>query len=176
QARSDFEILNQLCAVLAGTPAYTDAAATFAEIAASVPAYQGMTLDALGDDGVVHEASGTSKFVAVTGAPVAAEAGKLALVTGSALNHCGTLSRFGEGPMYVCPEGYVELGREDASSLGIKEGDQVTVKSAGAEIRLKAKVGSRLPKGVVFAPYHFGDQSVNNLSTGAAVTWVSIGK
>ena len=98
------------------------------------------------------------------------------LVTGSALNHCGTLSRFGEGPMYVCPEGYLELGREDARSLGIKEGDKITVKSTAGEVSLTAKVGGRLPQGVVFAPYHFGDQSINNLSTGAAVTWVSIGK
>ena len=176
QARSDFEVLNQLCAVLNGSPAYTDAAAVFAEIAATVPAYQGLTLAGLGDSGAVYPVAGSPKFVAVADTAVAAEPGKLALVTGSALNHCGTLSRFGEGPMYVCPEGYVELGRDDAKALDIKEGDQVTVKSAAGEARLKAKVGSRLPQGVVFAPYHFGEQSVNNLSTGAPVTWVSIVK
>ncbi len=175
-ARSDFEILSQLCAALAGAPVYTDAAAVFAEIAATVPAYKGLSLAGLGDAGAVYGVSGTPRFAAVDGAAVAAEPGKLALMTGSALNHCGTLSRFGEGPMYVCPEGYVEFGREDAKGLGIKEGDQVTVKSAAGEVRLKAKVGSRLPQGVVFAPYHFGEQSVNNLSTGAPVTWVSIGK
>jgi NADH-quinone oxidoreductase subunit G len=175
-SRSDFEVLNQLSAVLGGSPAFIDAAAVFAEIAATVPAYQGLTLAGLGDSGAVYQVAGTPRFIPVTGAAVAAEPGKLALVTGSALNHCGTLSRFGEGPMYVCPEGYVELGREDAKGLGITDGDQVTVKSAAGEVRLKVKVGSRLPQGVVFAPYHFGDQSVNNLSTGAAVTWVSIGK
>lgn len=175
-SRSDFEILSHLCASLGGSPSYTDTAAVFAEIAATVPAYQGLTLAGLGDDGIVYQVSGSPRFVAVGGAMTAAEPGKLALVTGSALNHCGTLSRFGEGPMYVCPEGYVELGREDAQGLGVKEGDLVTVKSAAGEIRLKAKVGVRLPQGVAFAPYHFGDQSVNTLSTGAAVTWVSIGK
>ena len=176
QSRSDFEVLIHLSSVLCGAPAYADAAAAFAEIAATVPGYQGLTPAGLGDNGAVYPVAGTARFVAVAGAAVAAEPGKLALVTGSALNHCGTLSRYGEGPMYVCPEGYVELGREDAKGLGIKEGEQVTVKSAAGEVRLKAKVGSRMPKGVVFAPYHFGDQSVNNLSTGAAVTWVSIGK
>jgi NADH-quinone oxidoreductase chain G len=175
-SRSDFDILNQLSAVLGGSPAYIDSAAVFAEIAATVPAYQGITLAGLGDAGAVYQVAGTPRFIPVTGAAVAAEPGKLALVTGSALNHCGTLSRFGEGPMYVCPEGYVELGREDAKGLGITDGDKVTVKSAAGEVRLTAKVGSRLPQGVVFAPYHFGDQSVNSLSTGAAVTWVSIGK
>jgi NADH-quinone oxidoreductase subunit G len=175
-ARSDFEILNHLCAVLGGGPAYTDPCAVFAEIAAKIPAYQGLELASLGDEGVVYPVSGTPRFVPVAGQAVAAELGKFALVTGSALNHCGTLSRFGEGPMYVCPEGYLELGREDARSLGIKEGDKLTVKSAAGEVSLTAKVGGRMPQGVVFAPYHFGDQSINNLSTGAAVTWVSIGK
>jgi anaerobic selenocysteine-containing dehydrogenase len=78
--------------------------------------------------------------------------------------------------MLVCPEGYLELGRDDARSLGIAEGDRVTVKSAAGEIKLTARVGTRMPQGVVFAPYHFGEPSLNTLSTGAPVTWVSIGK
>jgi NADH-quinone oxidoreductase chain G len=176
QSRSDFEILNQLTAVLAGSPAYTDTAAVFAEMSASVPSYHGLTLAGLGDAGTVYTVAGIPRFVPVAGAAAASEQGKFALLTGSALNHCGTLSRFGEGPMFVCPEGYLELGRDDARTLGIKEGDRLTVTSATGEIKLSAKVGSRLPQGVVFAPYHFGDQSVNNLSTGAAITWVSIGK
>jgi NADH-quinone oxidoreductase subunit G len=175
-AKSDFEIFNQLCGALACATAYADPASVFAEIAATVPAYKGLAGTGLGDTGAIYPVAGTARFVPVGGAAVAAEPGKFALVTGSALNHCGTLSRFGEGPMLVCPEGYLELGRDDAKSLGINEGDQLTVKSASGEIKLKAKVGARLPQGVVFAPYHFGEQSVNNLSTGAPVTWVSIGK
>ncbi|HEY6871755.1 MAG TPA: molybdopterin-dependent oxidoreductase [Geobacteraceae bacterium] len=175
QARSDFDILSQLCGAL-GAARYTDPAAVFAEIAATVPAYKGLTLAGLGDAGAVYPVAGAPRFVPVAGATAAAEPGKFALVTGSALNHCGTLSRYGEGPMLVCPEGYLELGRDDAKALGISDGDQVAVKSATGEIRLKAKVGTRMPQGVVFAPYHFGEQSINSLSTGAPVTWVSIGK
>ena len=70
----------------------------------------------------------------------------------------------------------LDLGREDAKGLGIAEGDQLTVTSAAGEIKLEAKVGTRMPRGVVFAPYHFGEASVNTLATGAPVTWVSIGK
>jgi len=176
QAKSDFDIVNQLCGALGCATAYADPASVFAEIAATIPAYKGLTSAGLGDTGAICPAAGTARFVPVAGAAVAAEPGKFALLTGSALNHCGTLSRFGEGPMLVCPEGYLELGRDDAKSLGINEGDQLTVKSPSGEIRLKAKVGTRLPQGVVFAPYHFGEQSVNSLSTGAPVTWISIGK
>ena len=66
--------------------------------------------------------------------------------------------------------------QEDAKALSIADGDQVTVKASTGELRLKAKVGTRLPQGVVFAPYHFGEQSLNTIATGSAVTWVSISK
>jgi predicted molibdopterin-dependent oxidoreductase YjgC len=114
--------------------------------------------------------------VPVSASPTVQESGKFALVTGSALNHCGTLSIYGEGPMLVCPEAFIELNREDAKSLSVKDGDEVFVKSSTGELRLQAKVGSRLPKGVVFAPYHFADASINTVTTGTAVTWVSVGK
>ena len=78
--------------------------------------------------------------------------------------------------MFVCPEGYVELSREDAAGSKIVDGDQLKVVSATGSITLKAKVGSRLPKGVLFAPYHFAEASINNLTNGAAVTWVTISK
>jgi NADH-quinone oxidoreductase subunit G len=175
QSRSDFEILNSLYAALSGREPYADACQAFAEIAATVPGYAGLTLAALGD-GVIRPAEIKPRLVVTAAAPLAAEPGKLALVTGSALNHCGTLSRFGEGPMYVCPEGYIELGREDARALKIADADQVTVTSAAGAVKLKAKVGGRLPQGVVFAPYHFGEQSINTLTSGAPVTWVSISK
>ncbi|RQW77329.1 MAG: NADH-quinone oxidoreductase subunit G, partial [Geobacter sp.] len=174
-SRSDFDVFNQLSSALGGAPISADPETVFAAISAAVTAYRGLSFTSLGD-GAVYEVSGAAKFVPVAGASVTMEEGKLALVTGSALNHCGTLSRYGEGPMLVCPEGYLELGREDARKLGIAEDDRIKVTSAAGEIVLKAKVGSRMPQGVVFAPYHFGEQSVNNLSTGAPVTWVSIGK
>jgi NADH-quinone oxidoreductase chain G len=175
-ARSDFEVLNALYAKLSGLEPYAGAEQVFAEIAATIPGYGGLTLAALGDTGVVRPVENDPRLVAVSAAPAVGEAGKLALVTGSALNHCGTLSRFGEGPMYVCPEGYVELGREDAKSLKVADGEYVTVKSAVGAVKLKAKVGNRLPLGVVFAPYHFGEESINTLTSGGPVTWVSISK
>jgi predicted molibdopterin-dependent oxidoreductase YjgC len=78
--------------------------------------------------------------------------------------------------MLVCPEAFLELNREDAKALAVKDGEEVLVKSATGELRLKAKVGSRLPQGVVFAPYHFANASINTVTTGSAVTWVTVGK
>ncbi|GAM11232.1 NADPH-Fe(3+) oxidoreductase subunit alpha [Geobacter sp. OR-1] len=176
ESRSDFRILNDLYNAVSGQPAFTDVKAAFQELSGTVAGYAGLSYDTLGDEGSVRPVSGTATFVPVAAAAPATESGKLALVTGSALNHSGTLSVYGEGPMLVCPEAYVELNREDAKSLSISDGDQVAIKSSTGELRLKAKVGSRLPKGVVFAPYHFADASINTVTAGSAVTFVTIGK
>jgi formate dehydrogenase major subunit/NADH-quinone oxidoreductase subunit G len=174
-SKSDFEILNTLNAALGGG-SYPDQEAVFTEIAASIPHYQGLTLAALADVGAVLPVTITPTLVPVAAKGCGAIEGRLALVTGSALYHNGTMSRFGEGPMYVCPEGYAELSTADALSLKIVEGDMVTLSSTTGSVSLLAKVGKRLPTGVVFAPYHFGESSINTLTDGSAVTWVSVGK
>ncbi|BBA68886.1 molybdopterin-dependent oxidoreductase [Geobacter sulfurreducens] len=174
--RSDFDILNMLHAKLTGQAAYTNQKAAFADLAAATPGYAGLTLEGLGDAGAVRANNCTASFVPVAADTVTTEAGKFALLTGSALNHSGTLSLYGEGPMLVCPEGYLELNKDDAAKLSITEGDTVTVKSATGELRLKAKVGTRLPQGVAFAPYHFAEASINSLTGATAITWVTISK
>jgi formate dehydrogenase major subunit/NADH-quinone oxidoreductase subunit G len=109
-------------------------------------------------------------------APFSAEAGKLALVTGSALYHNGTLSEYGEGPMHVCPENYVELSRADAAQYKIAEGDVVTVSSSSGSLKLKAIITPRMPAGVVFSPYHFSAAPINTIWSGAPVTSVTVTK
>ncbi|WP_306534403.1 molybdopterin-dependent oxidoreductase [Geobacter sp.] len=174
-ARSDFEIFSDLYSSLGGeVPKGLDA--TFNEIAAEVPSYSGLTLEKLGENGSVYPVTNKPRFMPVVGSAQESTAGAMALVTGSALNHCGTLSLYGEGPMYVCPEGYIELNNGDATKLGVEEGQSVTVRSSVGEVKLKAKVSMRLPAGVVFSPYHFSDMSINGITDGASVTWVTISK
>jgi anaerobic selenocysteine-containing dehydrogenase len=86
------------------------------------------------------------------------------------------MSQYGEGPMLVCPEGYVEFGRSDAKKLALADDDKVTVTSAAGSVTLPVKLGIRLSEGVLFAPYHFGVNSINTVATGAPVTWVSVAK
>ncbi len=78
--------------------------------------------------------------------------------------------------MAVCPEPYLELCREDAAGLKVVDGDVVKVAGNGAELTLKVKVDKRLPKGVVFAPYHFAEAKVNRLYKGEAVIPVKVTK
>jgi predicted molibdopterin-dependent oxidoreductase YjgC len=74
------------------------------------------------------------------------------------------------------PEPYIEFGAEDATELALKEGETVSVKGNGAELRLKVKLGKRLPKGLVFVPYHFGDAGVNQIYRGESSVPVEISK
>ena len=175
QSRSDFDILAALITKLGGqAPAAPEA--VFDEIAASTVGYTGMSYAGLGDDGTFAHVVVKPALVASKAATVATEAGKLALVTGSALYHNGSLSQYGEGPMYVCPEGYLEISRGDAAKQKIANDDLLNVTSASGSIQLKARISPRMPDGVVFAPYHFAVESVNRVWSGAPVTWVTLAK
>lgn len=176
ESRGDGEILAALIASISGSAVKASTETLLQEIAATVPGYTGITFDNLGDDGRVYPVSLSPSLVPATISEPAREEGKYALLVGNALYHCGTMSRFGEGPMLVCPEQYIELGRSDAAKLGVKEGDQLTVKSAAGELKLPVKVGLRLPEGVVFAPYHFDQNSINSIATGSPVTYVALSK
>ena len=175
QSRSDFEILSILIAKMGGQAAASPAA-VFAEIVASTPGYAGMTYAGLGEEGAFAPVEIKPALVAVKAPAIASEPGKFALVTGSALYHNGTLSQYGEGPMYVCPEGYVELSRSDAAKLNVLENDLLTVASGTGSVKLKAKVSLRLPAGVLFTPHHFASATINQIWSGAPVTWVTLAK
>ncbi len=172
QSRSDREIFADLIAAISGEKVESDPALLFMQIAP----YASVDYASLGENGTICPVTVTPKLVAVAAEAPAAEETKYALLTGSALYHCGTMSQYGEGPMLVCPETYIELGRVDAGKLGVAEGDKLTVKSATGALSLAVKVGTRMPEGVVFSPYHFASASINTIASGKPVTWVSLSK
>jgi NADH-quinone oxidoreductase subunit G len=174
--RTDFEVFSELITLLGGLTPSTPAA-QFDEIAAKTPGYLGLNHVSLQKEGAFAAVAMTPALVVPqTTTPLVADAGKLALVTGSVLYHSGTLSQYGEGPMHVCPEGYIELSRTDASAHKISENDLITVSSATGSVQLKAKVSLRMPAGVVFAPYHFTAAPINAIWSGSPVTLVTLAK
>jgi predicted molibdopterin-dependent oxidoreductase YjgC len=178
EARTDGAIFSAISEKLGSSLVFTGPAAIFAEIGKDVPAYAEFNFNEIGPQGVVWGGEtvqpASRKLVAVGGGE--AVEGDFKLVTGSALYHSGTVSTKANGPMAVCPEPYLELCREDASALKVAEGDMVKVSGNGVELKLKAKVDIRLPKGVVFAPYHFAEAQVNRLYKGEAVVAVKVSK
>jgi predicted molibdopterin-dependent oxidoreductase YjgC len=178
EARTDSAILTALASKLGNSLAFTGPAAIFAEIAKDVPSYAAVDFNAIGPQGVVWGGEtlqpASRRLLAVAGG--AAVEGQFKLVTGSALYHSGTVSTKAKGTTAVLSEAYLELCREDAAELKVADGDLVKVSGNGAELQLKVKVGNRLPKGVVFAPYHFAEAQVNRLYKGEAVVPVTLTK
>ncbi len=177
QAKSDFAIFQALLSAL-GATAPADEAAAFAELSAATSGYEMVSLDMVGDQGYVWGSDNLApemrNLVAVAGGK-AIEA-KYQLVVGSSLYHSGTTSLHAKGPMAVVAEPYIEFGREDAAELKVVDGDLVKIKAAGGVISAKAKVDRRLPKGVLFAPYHFGALDLNRIYHGQAAIAVEVSK
>ncbi|KIH77611.1 NADH-quinone oxidoreductase subunit G [Geoalkalibacter ferrihydriticus] len=178
EARSDLAIFSMLAGRMGDPLSFTGPHAVFAEITATVPEYKGIDFNGIGPQGVVwggeRLAPARRKLVAVKGGePLAA---RFQMITGSALYHSGTLSARAQGPLAAMPESYVEFAYEDAAELGIKDNETVSLKGNGEELRLKAKVGKRLQRGVVFVPYHFAGAGVNRIYHGEAAVAVEVSK
>jgi NADH-quinone oxidoreductase chain G len=178
EARADGAIFAALASKLGSSLSFAGPAAIFTEIGKSVPAYAEFNFNEIGPQGVVwggETLQPACRNLVIAGAGETVE-GDFKLVTGSALYHSGTVSTKAKGPMAVLAEPYVELGREDAKALKVVDGDVVKIASDGTELKLKVKVGNRLPKGVIFAPYHFAEAQLNRLYKGEAVLAVKVSK
>ncbi len=168
QSRTEFTVYGDLIRALGG-----QAPTTPADAFAQIPAYAGIEYAALADDGAFAPVAVKPALVLPVAAATQVEAGKIALLTGAALYHCGTMSHYGEGTVAACPEGYLELSYADAARLQIADGVEVTVASNEGSITLQARISLRMPEGVAFAPYHF---AINQVWSGAVVTSVTVSK
>lgn len=171
QSRPEFEVYGDLIRTLGG-----QAAVSPAEAFAGIAAYAPISYADLSADGAFVPVTIIPRLVVPVVGAGSVEAGKLAFLSGAALYHCGTLSQYGEGPLAVCPEGYLEVSRQDATLHKLADDDEVTVTSAAGSIKLKVRVSLRMPAGVVFSPYHFRANPINRMWSGAAVTGVTISK
>ncbi len=80
--------------------------------------------------------------------------------------HTGTMTRKIEGFNELVPGAFVEMNEEDASQMGVKDGDCVVVESRRGAIKIKVKIAG-IKKGVVFIPFHFAESAANVLTIDA---------
>jgi formate dehydrogenase alpha subunit len=150
------------------------------------PSYGGISCDRLGDDGlqwpcpsedhpgtcILHTNTfvrGKGRFMPLKYTPPAEMPDAdypLVLSTGRSLYHfhTGTMTRKVTGLNAIEPEAVVEINPDDASQLGIAQGDKVKVGSRRGEVVTKAKVTEALPPGVVFMTFHFAESAANVLT------------
>ncbi|MFH1210733.1 MAG: molybdopterin-dependent oxidoreductase [archaeon] len=63
----------------------------------------------------------------------------------------------------LSPEAHCLISKEDSIKLGIKDGQEIELKSRVGKIRIKAKISYKVPEGLLVAPYHFKQTLINKL-------------
>ncbi|GAI20083.1 unnamed protein product, partial [marine sediment metagenome] len=93
----------------------------------------------------------------------------LLLTTGRNLLHfhTGTMTRKVKGLNILMDEELVEINPQDASALGIVDGEMIKVISRRGAVVAKARVTDASPVGVVFMTFHFAESHTNQLTSPA---------
>ena len=87
------------------------------------------------------------------------------LSTGRVLYHWSGSTMTGRSKLEeIYPEATCEIHPEDATDLQIETGDWVEVSSRRGNIKLRALVTGRSPRGTVFIPFHFAEAAANALT------------
>ena len=163
-ALPDWAIIQKLSHGIGYPMDYSHPGAIMREIASLVPQYKEVTYERLGRKGIQWSSTdGTPSFASFSlNKGETPKPGNFTLITGTAFFHSGTLST-NSGLNVLGGKAWVEINHEDAETLGVNEGDQVTISSSGKALSASVKVSSAVPRGVVFVPNNFRDAKVNQL-------------
>lgn len=81
--------------------------------------------------------------------------------------HTGTMSRNSPSLEREINECFLEMNPEDASEIGISEGDLVLVESRRGSVSTKVKIVRNIERKTVFMPFHFLESRTNMLTNPA---------
>ncbi len=190
-SRPDIEILFDLSARLGYAMPHKDSSDVMDEIAELTPALHGVSHARLGTQGLqwpvpTKEHPGTpvlfeEKFATKSGrgklfpvewippGEIASDAFPFILITGRQLAHynSGTQTRR-TGNVVLQGEDLLEINPDDATRLGIHEGDFVEIESARGKVETHARVTVRVAPGNVFLSFHFPAVKTNLLTSAHA--------
>jgi formate dehydrogenase major subunit len=190
EARADFEIIADLSKRMGYDMGEVTPASIMDEVAGLTPHYGGYSharLDALPEGESLHwpcpdsEHPGTpilhtKQFTRGKGwfcpaqyqapAEVADSEYPLILTTGRVLwqYHTGTMTRRSEGINEIDPHGKCWISPSDAEEYGVTSGKDVVVSTRRGDIDIEAMVTPRMPKGVIFVPFHYAEAAANTLT------------
>jgi NADH-quinone oxidoreductase subunit G len=178
QAAPDWMILDHLSTRMGVNPPYASDKAITAEITRAVPLYEGLTWEALGDQGVQWDASRVRPQPVYRKAeqlPLpAASDGELALVTGAVTYDGGTMFYHGATmPKLAFPTAVV-LNPADAARTQIEEGAPVMVRSAHGDLRLAVKLDPQIQPGTAWIPESLPGAPVGALLNGSDIVYVKV--
>ena len=189
EARLDWQIVQEIANRLGYPMDYASASEIFEEMAGLTSSYATLSHENLGPHGklwpnpdpasqegptVLFDASfptpnGRAKLVPAewTAAPeLPDEDYPFVLNTGRLLEHwhTGAMTRRARALDAIAPEAFVAIHPDDAKTIGIEDGDRVTIESRRGRIQLAAKLTTRENRGSVFVPFHFREAAANLLT------------
>jgi predicted molibdopterin-dependent oxidoreductase YjgC len=90
------------------------------------------------------------------------------LTTGRVTHQFHSRTKTGRSPALnaAAPMAFLEISDVDAAVLGIGDGDEVEVRSRRGHVIVPARLGGVEP-GVVFLPFHYGDDGTDDAPTAA---------
>jgi len=188
-SRPDWEIIQEVSNRFGYLMDYASPEAVMREIASLTPSYGGIAYDRLEGEGIqwpcphedhpgtrfLHEgmfSRGKGLFHPITYRPpaeVVDDEFPFWLTTGRVFAHYHTATMTRNSPSLDAEirEGCLEVNPEDADRLGVSHGDQVAVTSRRGRITAKTDVTERVPRGLVFMPFHFMESNPNVLTNPA---------
>jgi formate dehydrogenase alpha subunit len=187
-SKPDWQILTELSAHCGYKMDYASPSEIMTEIAKLTPSYGGISYARLEKGGLswpcptpdhpgtayLHKdkfSRGLGKFMPIQYNPPAEIADSeypFTLTTGrNAFHyHTGTLTRKAWALDRESPKGYVEISKNDATKLGIRNGAMIKVSSRRGQILINAKIVDNIQEGLVFIPFHFAEAAANRLTSG----------
>jgi formate dehydrogenase alpha subunit len=189
-SRPDWQILVELAQALGLAWTHRDPEAIFTELSALTPSYAGLSYARLAKEGglawpcptpdhpgtpFLHAgrfAIGRGRFIPCEHIPPAelpdAEY-PLVLNTGRVLYHyhTGTLTRRSAVLDGIVGEARLEVSPLDARRYGVEDGGNVRLSSRRGSVTIRVQVTDRVDEGRVFAPFHFWESPVNELTNDA---------
>jgi formate dehydrogenase alpha subunit len=191
KAKADFEIICELAKRMGFETSfsYQNPSEIMDEIASLTPSYGGINYERIDSCGIpwpcpdaahpgtpyLHKdkfARGKGKFSHLEYKPsmeLPDESYPFVLTTGRSLFHfhTGTMTRRVHDLEQIRNTELLEINPKDAQSLGVKDGEIVTVSSRRGELKVQAKVTQRSAPGVVFMTFHFSETPTNLLTNPA---------
>ncbi|HDN80909.1 MAG: formylmethanofuran dehydrogenase [Chloroflexi bacterium] len=80
-------------------------------------------------------------------------AGKFILITGRTSKQGRALHTGKDSPEYLEEVSTLEMNEADMEEMGLKDGDEVRVRSKEGEITVRCRRSDSLPRGIIFIPY-----------------------
>lgn len=178
----DWMILTHLARQMGAEWPYSNPHSLTSEISRAVPAYSGLTWDALGDQGRQWDAEAAPAEAPATFNGQGKEAGAssasgdypFSLVTGTVLFDGGTLFRLTDRMHGLARGASVSLHPVDAANLGVETGAPVTVQSDQGSLQLTVSVDAQVQEGTAWIPESLHGAPVGTLLNGSHIQRVKV--